>query len=60
MVGSVVDRVHADGVEPELFEEGHVSPASLHVGERIDDVGGATRLVIDASDIKTFVTCEEG
>jgi len=60
VVCRVVDRVDADGVDAELDELSNVTRAGLDVGDGVDEVGGATGLIVDAANIEALTSSEEG
>jgi hypothetical protein len=60
VVGGVVDRVDTDGVDAQLLELGDVTLAAVDIGDGVCEVGAATGLVIDATDVEAVATLEEG
>lgn len=60
VVGSVVDSIDTDGIDAQLLKFCNVSLAAGLIGNGISQIGGATRLVVDASNIETVVASEEG
>jgi len=75
VVGRVVDRVHADGVDAELLELRNVTLAAGDIGNGVlcirsaayslllgimDSAGNdRTRLVVDTADVEALVASEE-
>ena len=59
VVGSVVNGVDTNGVDTELLELCNITGASALVGNRIDDLGRTSWLIIDSTDVKSVVTSEE-
>ena len=60
MVGRVVDSVDTDGIDAQLLKFCNVSLAASLIGNGISQIGRATRLVVDASNIEAVVAGEEG
>jgi hypothetical protein len=60
VVGRVVHRVDADGVDAQFLELGDVALARRGVGDGVRGFGGASGLVVDAADIEALVAGEEG
>lgn len=59
VVGSVVNGVNTNSVDTEFLELCNITGASGLVGDRIDDFGRSSWLIIDSTDIKSVVTSEE-
>lgn len=59
MVSRVVDSVDSDGVESELREVLDISLAASCICNGVGNVGGATRLVIDTSNVESVAASEE-
>jgi len=59
MIGRIVNCIHSDCVESQLFELGHVTLTNFDVGNWIGNFGGTTRLIVNASDVEASITCEE-
>lgn len=59
MVGRVVDRVDADCVDAELRELCDVALAAGSVGNGVLGLRGATRLVVDTTNVETLVASKE-
>jgi hypothetical protein len=59
MIGIIVDCIHSDSVEPQLFEVGDITLANFDVGNWIGNIGGTTRLIVNASNVKASITREE-
>lgn len=59
MVGGVVDRVDTDGVDSQLLEFSNISLAGLGVCDGVLGAGGASRLVVDTTDVEALVASEE-
>jgi len=60
MVLGVVDRVHTDGVETEVLELLDVALAAIGISDGIGELGGATGLVVNTTDVETVVALEKG
>lgn len=59
MVGRVVNRVDADGVDAELLELGNVTLAARGIGNRVLSIGCAAWLVVDTADVETLIASKE-
>lgn len=59
VVGGVVNGVHTDGVETELLEVWDISLAAICICNRVCNIGRATRLIVDTSDVESVVAGEE-
>ena len=59
MVGGVVDSVHTNGVDAQLGEFLDVSVAARFISNGISNVRGATRLVIDTTDVESVAIGKE-
>lgn len=59
MIGCVVDSVDTNSVQTQLLEFRDVSLAAIHVGDRVGDIGGATRLVVDATNVEAIIAGKE-
>ena len=60
MIGTVVDSIDADGIDAQLLKFCNVSLAASLIGNGVSQIGRATRLVVDASNIEAVVAGEEG
>jgi len=60
VVSGVIDGVHTNGVDAQLFELGDVTGASTSISDRVNELGAAARLIVDTTDVETLVTLEEG
>ena len=56
---SVVDGVDSNCIDAQLLEFRDVSLAAVDVGNGIGHVGGATGLVVDATNVETVVASKE-
>ncbi len=59
MVCCVIDSIDANGVQSKLLEFGDVTRAGRRIGQRVDELGGSTRLIIDTTDIESVRSLEE-
>jgi hypothetical protein len=59
VVCCVIDRVDTNGVQAKLLEFGDVTRAGRRIGQRVDELGGSTRLIIDTTDIESVGSLEE-
>jgi hypothetical protein len=60
VVGGVVDSVDTDGVDAQLLELGNITLAAVDIGDGVCELGAATGLVVDATDVETVASLEEG
>ena len=60
MAGSVVDCVYTDGIDAQFLEFGNVSLTPSLIGDGVRKVGGATRLVVNATDVEPITPGKEG
>ena len=60
MVGSVVDSIDTDGIDAQLLELCNVSFAAGLISNGVSQIGGAARLVINASNVETVAASKEG
>ena len=59
MVGGVVDSVYTNSVDAQLGEFLDVSVAARLISNGISNIGGATRLVVDTSDVESVAIGKE-
>jgi len=59
MLSCVVDSVDSDGVESELLKILNISLAAIYICDGVGNVGGATRLVIDTSNVESVAAGKE-
>ena len=59
MVGSVVDSVYTNGIDAQLGELLNVSGAASLISNGISDIGGATRLVVDTTNVESVAIGKE-
>jgi hypothetical protein len=59
VLGRVVDSVDTDGIDAQLLELDDISLTAVGIGNGVSQVGGATGLIVDATDIESVVACEE-
>jgi hypothetical protein len=59
VLGRVVDSVNTDSIDAQLLELDDISLAAIGIGDGISQVGGATGLIVDATDIESVIACEE-
>lgn len=59
VVGGVVDSVDTDGVDAQLLELYNITLAGCGIRDRIDQVGGATGLVVYTTHVESAVAIEE-
>ena len=56
---SVVDGVYSNSVDAQLLKLSNISCAAGGIGDGICQIGGTTRLVVDATDVESVVSSEE-
>ena len=59
MLSSVVNGVDSDSVDAQLLEFRDISLATVGIGDRISDVGGATGLIVDATNVESVISGKE-
>ena len=59
MVGRVVYRVDTNRVNTKLLELGDISITNVGISKRVDVSGRTTRLIVNASNIESFVAGPE-
>ena len=60
MIGSIIDGIDSDSVEAQLLKLCDVSFATGLIGDRVSQIGGATGLIVNATNVESIVSSKEG
>jgi hypothetical protein len=59
VIGCVVDGVDTDGIDAQFLELDDITLAAVGIGNGVGQIGGATRLVVNATDVESVIAGEE-
>jgi hypothetical protein len=60
MVGTVVDSVDTDGIDAQFCKFCNISFAAGLISNGVRQIGGSTRLIVNATNVETLISSKEG